>query len=117
GRRAEPLSLVLLLPPRSQRLRHHPVLRLLAGPWWCRDRLHGGDAADQRPPERFCRAAATRQDRDVDVDGGTHRVEVALLGELRVRRDGVPVEVPGSRLRGLLALLALNAGRPVDAAS
>jgi predicted ATPase/DNA-binding SARP family transcriptional activator len=52
----------------------------------------------------------------VDEGGGTHRVDVALLGELRVRRDGVPVEVPGSRLRGLLALLALNAGRPVDQA-
>jgi predicted ATPase/DNA-binding SARP family transcriptional activator len=52
----------------------------------------------------------------VDEDGGSHRVEVALLGELRVQRDGIPVEVPGSRLRGLLTLLALNAGRPVDAA-
>jgi len=52
----------------------------------------------------------------VDEGGGTQRVAVTLLGELRVRRDGAPVEVPGSRLRGLLALLALNAGRPVDPA-
>jgi len=53
----------------------------------------------------------------VDEGGGTYRVDVALLGELRVRRDGEPVEIPGSRLRGLLALLALNAGRPTDPAS
>ena len=52
----------------------------------------------------------------MDEGGGTQRVAVTLLGELRVRRDGAPVEVPGSRLRGLLALLALNAGRPVDPA-
>jgi predicted ATPase/DNA-binding SARP family transcriptional activator len=64
----------------------------------------------------FAGPASTRQDRDVDEDGGTHRVEVALLGELQIRRDGELVEVPGSRLRGLLALLALNAGKPVDAA-
>src|SRR5579859_1413698 len=54
----------------------------------------------------FGRAARSGQDRGV---------EVGLLGELRVRRDGEPVALPGSRLRELLALLALHAGRPVDA--
>jgi predicted ATPase/DNA-binding SARP family transcriptional activator len=57
----------------------------------------------------------SRQDREVDEDGGTRRLEVTLLGDLLVRRDGVPVAVQGSRLRGLLTLLALNAGRAVDA--
>ncbi|WP_412750653.1 ATP-binding protein [Krasilnikovia sp. M28-CT-15] len=45
------------------------------------------------------------------------RIEVALLGALRVTRDGVPVEVPGARLRGLLARLALAGGRAVDVAA
>nr|WP_277349691.1 BTAD domain-containing putative transcriptional regulator [Planosporangium thailandense] len=40
-----------------------------------------------------------------------------MLGPLRVRRDGAAVPLPGSRLRGLLARLALTAGRPVDAAT
>ncbi|BFU44695.1 ATP-binding protein [Krasilnikovia sp. MM14-A1004] len=45
------------------------------------------------------------------------RIEVALLGALRVTRDGTPVEVPGARLRGLLARLALAGGRAVDVAA
>ncbi|GAB1640520.1 AfsR/SARP family transcriptional regulator [Krasilnikovia sp. MM14-A1259] len=44
------------------------------------------------------------------------RIEVALLGEMRVTRDGAPVEVPGARLRGLLTRLALAGGAAVDAA-
>ncbi|RZU54359.1 putative ATPase [Krasilnikovia cinnamomea] len=45
------------------------------------------------------------------------RIEVALLGALRVTRDGAPVEVPGARLRGLLVRLALAGGRAVDVAA
>jgi predicted ATPase/DNA-binding SARP family transcriptional activator len=51
----------------------------------------------------------------VDVsDGPTLRVEV--LGPLRVKVDGAPVEVPGPKRRAVLALLALAESRtvPVD---
>jgi predicted ATPase/DNA-binding SARP family transcriptional activator len=42
-------------------------------------------------------------------------VRVGLLGALEVRDDaGRPVEVPGTRLRTLLARLVLGAGRPVS---
>jgi predicted ATPase/DNA-binding SARP family transcriptional activator len=62
--------------------------------------------------------ASTREDRRVDeCDGREHRVEVALLGPLRVSCDGATVPLPGTRLRWLLARLALSAGRPVDAAT
>ncbi len=41
-----------------------------------------------------------------------------MLGPLTVRADdGGPVDVPGARLRGLLAALALRAGQPVPKAS
>ncbi|MEU8775774.1 BTAD domain-containing putative transcriptional regulator [Streptomyces sp. NPDC048606] len=41
-------------------------------------------------------------------------VRVDILGELEVRtEDDTPVAVPGSRLRALVALLALAGGRPV----
>jgi DNA-binding SARP family transcriptional activator len=60
--------------------------------------------------------AATRQDRDVDEEGPPTGWRWHYSASWRVLRDGVAVEVPGSRLRGLLALLALSAGRPVDAA-
>ncbi|MDI6097342.1 BTAD domain-containing putative transcriptional regulator [Actinoplanes sp. NEAU-A12] len=43
----------------------------------------------------------------------TERLRVALLGELRVRRGDTGVPVPGTRLRGLLARLAVAGGRPV----
>ncbi|GAB3901997.1 hypothetical protein GCM10027612_66370 [Microbispora bryophytorum subsp. camponoti] len=38
----------------------------------------------------------------------------AVLGPLDVRRDGQPVEVGGRRLRALLTLLLLDAGRTVS---
>jgi DNA-binding SARP family transcriptional activator len=38
---------------------------------------------------------------------------VGLLGPLQVSLDGQPVELPAGRLRALLAVLALSAGRPV----
>ncbi|HEX7746603.1 MAG TPA: winged helix-turn-helix domain-containing protein, partial [Micromonosporaceae bacterium] len=44
-------------------------------------------------------------------------VEVALLGPLQVCRDDQPVPLAGSRLRELVARLALSSGRPVDAAT
>ncbi len=63
-------------------------------------------------------AVPAREDSRVDEYGGRdRRVEVALLGALQVSCDGAAVHVPGTRLRGLLALLALSAGRPVDAAT
>ncbi|HYQ63447.1 BTAD domain-containing putative transcriptional regulator [Actinophytocola sp.] len=44
-------------------------------------------------------------------------MRVGLLGALEVRDDaGRPVEVPGTRLRTLLARLVLGAGRPVSGA-
>jgi predicted ATPase/DNA-binding SARP family transcriptional activator len=44
-------------------------------------------------------------------------VRVGLLGALEVRDDaGRPVELPGTRLRTLLARLVLGAGRPVSGA-
>lgn len=44
-------------------------------------------------------------------------MQVGLLGPLEVRTaDGVAVEVPGARLRGLLAALALEPGRVVSKA-
>jgi predicted ATPase/DNA-binding SARP family transcriptional activator len=42
-------------------------------------------------------------------------MEIRLLGPLEVSRDGRPVEVAGRRLRLLLAVLALQAGRVVEA--
>ncbi|MFD7990322.1 BTAD domain-containing putative transcriptional regulator [Streptomyces mexicanus] len=41
-------------------------------------------------------------------------IRIDILGGLEVRtEDGTPVDVPGTRLRALLVLLALAAGRPV----
>jgi predicted ATPase len=40
-------------------------------------------------------------------------VDVRILGPLELWRDGCPVDLPGTRLRALLARLALDAGRPV----
>src|SRR5690606_18283313 len=44
------------------------------------------------------------------------RMSFAILGPLEARRDGEPVEIAGRRLRTLLGLLLLDAGRtvPVD---
>src|SRR5205085_4264403 len=42
-------------------------------------------------------------------------MEVLLLGPLEVRDRGRPLTVSGSRPRALLALLALNAGRVMQA--
>jgi predicted ATPase/DNA-binding SARP family transcriptional activator len=53
----------------------------------------------------------TRQDRHVSTDGD--RLRVGLLGELRVTRGGAGLPIPGARLRGLLARLAVAGGRPV----
>ncbi|GAA1536855.1 BTAD domain-containing putative transcriptional regulator [Kribbella lupini] len=44
---------------------------------------------------------------------GTDRVEIGLLGPLVVRRGGCEVEV-GGRLRAVLAMLAVEVGRPVS---
>ncbi|ONI67451.1 hypothetical protein BWI15_30465 [Kribbella sp. ALI-6-A] len=44
---------------------------------------------------------------------GTDRIQVSLLGPLVVRRGGQELDV-GGRLRALLAVLALEAGRPVS---
>jgi predicted ATPase/DNA-binding SARP family transcriptional activator len=44
-------------------------------------------------------------------------VQVGVLGPLQVEVDGAPVEVMGGRLRTLLTRLAMDAGRPVDAAT
>jgi predicted ATPase/DNA-binding SARP family transcriptional activator len=41
------------------------------------------------------------------------RLEIDVLGPLRVRVDGVPVPVPGPRRRSLLAVLTLARGRAV----
>jgi len=41
--------------------------------------------------------------------------QVSLLGPLEVRRDGVPVAIPGGRTAELLVRLALDAGVPVRA--
>ena len=43
-------------------------------------------------------------------------MQVSLLGPLEVEVDGVPVELAGGRLRTLLTRLAMDAGKPVDAA-
>ena len=42
-------------------------------------------------------------------------MEVRLFGELEALHDGVPVPVRGAKQRALLALLALQRGRPVSA--
>ena len=42
-------------------------------------------------------------------------MQVRLFGELEVVADGVPVPVYGAKQRALLALLALQRGRPVTA--
>jgi predicted ATPase/DNA-binding SARP family transcriptional activator len=44
-------------------------------------------------------------------------LQVGVLGPLEVTVDGAPVEVMGGRLRTLLTRLAMDAGRPVDAAA
>ena len=45
------------------------------------------------------------------------RVQIGLLGPLEVRTDGGLADVPGARLRGLLAALALRPGQVVQKAS
>ncbi len=48
--------------------------------------------------------------------GQNHRVQFAILGPVEARRpDGTVVALGGPQLRGLLALLALDAGRVVSA--
>lgn len=42
-------------------------------------------------------------------------MRIGILGPLEVRADGRPLEIGGARLRALLALLALEAGRTVPA--
>src|SRR6266550_4257981 len=49
--------------------------------------------------------------------GGCERVEFRLLGELEVRAGGRVVEVGLPRQRAVLAVLAVDAGRPVPAAA
>ncbi|AEV86463.1 SARP family transcriptional regulator [Actinoplanes sp. SE50] len=45
-------------------------------------------------------------------------MQIGVLGPLLVRtRDGAPIDVPGARLRALLAILALEAGRTVPKAT
>ncbi|MCD0484733.1 AfsR/SARP family transcriptional regulator [Streptacidiphilus sp. ASG 303] len=40
-------------------------------------------------------------------------MQISLLGPLEVSEDGRPVRVPGEKLRSIVAVLSLNAGRPV----
>jgi predicted ATPase/DNA-binding SARP family transcriptional activator len=47
------------------------------------------------------------------VPGQTWAVLIGLLGAVEARRDGASVPLGGLRVRGLLARLALDAGRPV----
>jgi predicted ATPase/DNA-binding SARP family transcriptional activator len=47
----------------------------------------------------------------VSADGD--RLSVGLLGGLRVSRGGAALPIPGARLRGLVARLAVAGGRPV----
>ncbi len=42
------------------------------------------------------------------------RVRFAILGSVEVRREGIPVTVGGPKQRALLAMLLLQAGRPVS---
>src|SRR6478752_4625541 len=42
-------------------------------------------------------------------------MQIGLLGPLEVRVNGVTVDIAGTRLRGLLTRLALDAGRPISA--
>jgi predicted ATPase/DNA-binding SARP family transcriptional activator len=55
----------------------------------------------------------TREDRAVHGNEET-RLRVTLLGTLEVCRGDAVVAVPGARLRGLIARLALAGGRPVE---
>jgi predicted ATPase/DNA-binding SARP family transcriptional activator len=57
-------------------------------------------------------AGGTREDRAVHGNERT-RLRVTLLGTLEVCRGDAVVAVPGTRLRGLIARLALAGGRPV----
>src|SRR5919108_5516753 len=41
-------------------------------------------------------------------------MDFGILGPLEVRRDGVPIEVPGTRQRAVLAVLLLNANQVVS---
>jgi DNA-binding SARP family transcriptional activator len=41
-------------------------------------------------------------------------MDFRILGRLEVRRDGVPIEVPGNRQRAVLAVLLLNANQVVS---
>ncbi|NUT38235.1 MAG: tetratricopeptide repeat protein [Hamadaea sp.] len=45
----------------------------------------------------------------------TGTVDVAVLGPLEIRVDGHAIEVSAGRLRALVAVLAMSAGRPVSA--
>jgi predicted ATPase len=50
--------------------------------------------------------------------GKISRVQIGILGSFEVRTDdGALADVPGARLRGLLAALALEAGHPVSKAT
>lgn len=49
------------------------------------------------------------------TDRTTHALRVDVLGPLALHVDGRPVDVPGTRRRALLAVLALEAGRTVGA--
>ena len=55
-------------------------------------------------------AGRAREDGEVHGNEGT-RLRVRLLGTLEVRRGDDVVAVPGARLRGLIARLALAGGR------
>ena len=52
-----------------------------------------------------------------DAEAGTYGglMQVRLFGELETVAEGVPVPVRGAKQRALLALLALQRGRPVSA--
>ena len=46
--------------------------------------------------------------------GGTHPIEISILGELEVRCSGASVDLKGRRIRRLLVNLILDVGRPVS---
>ncbi|TCC23110.1 hypothetical protein E0H58_22430 [Kribbella speibonae] len=46
--------------------------------------------------------------------GEMGHLDIRLLGPLEIRRDGLVVQVPGRKVRALLAVLALNCGRTVS---
>jgi DNA-binding SARP family transcriptional activator len=60
---------------------------------------------------KLCQSGDTRL--PVQGRGAIHVLTVELLGPLRVSVHAEPVELPAGRLRAVLAVLAMSAGRTV----